>query len=348
MNKFGCCTSTKADQASILNCKLCQISFHYRCIFPQKENKKLSSDLKSSWICPDCSQKCRVPNHRNKDNTPVRGNALDVSDSKEDSADDNITLRVRPNQDQIGQSLSRDIQNIIKSEFSAMKLDLSSISNEITSLRQEIQDIKIAMGFINDEHNKINDKIFQMETKFKAFDALVTSVEHLKSVSEKIEMDINTKDQWARRSNIEICGIPEKKGENLLRLTEEIAVKAGFDLKPSDIDFVTRVASNSQVNKPKPIVIRLQARYRKDDFLACLKKLKLMCSDLGFAKNDSRIYFNDHLTKFNKMLLQRAKTLSKEQKYKYVWVKNCSIMVRKGDTSPVIHIANVNDLKKIK
>ncbi|XP_050355234.1 uncharacterized protein LOC126776627 [Nymphalis io] len=270
MNKFGCCTSTKADQASILNCKLCQISFHYRCIFPQKENKKLSSDLKSSWICPDCSQKCRVPNYRNKDNTPVRGNARDVSDSEEDSADDNITLRVRPKQDQIGQSLSLDIQNIIKSEFSAMKLDLSSISNEITSLRQEIQDIKIAMGFINDEYNKINDKIFQMETKFKAFDALVTSVEHLKSVSEKIEMDINTKDQWARRSNIEICGIPEKKGENLLRLTEEIAVKAGFDLKPSDIDFVTRVASNSQVNKPKPIVIRLQARYRKDDFLACL------------------------------------------------------------------------------
>ncbi|XP_046961262.1 protein eyes shut-like [Vanessa cardui] len=243
-------------------------------------NKKLSSDLKSSWICPDCSQKCRIPTYRNKDNTPVRGNARDFSDSREDSADDNITLRVRPKQDQIGQSLSLDIQNIIKSEFSAMKLDLSSISNEITSLRQEIQDIKIAMRFINDEHNKINDKIFQMETKFKAFDALVASVEHLKSVSEKIEMDINTKDQWARRSNIEICGIPEKKGENLLRLTEEIAVKAGFDLKPSDIDFVTRVATNSQVNKPKPIVIQCEIRRNSKYFWSFLKSKKEGPNDL--------------------------------------------------------------------
>ncbi|CAH2105728.1 unnamed protein product [Euphydryas editha] len=33
--------------------------------------------------------------------------------------------------------------------------------------------------------------------------------------------------------------------------------------------------------------------------------------------------------------------------YRYVWVKNCCIMVRRNDTSPVLHIINVNDLKKI-
>ncbi|XP_045447793.1 uncharacterized protein LOC123656127 [Melitaea cinxia] len=259
-----------------------------------------------------------------------------------------LTLHPNSNQDVVDQSLPVNFQDFIKSEFHDMKQDLTSISKDITSLRQELQDIRIAMGFINDEHNKINEKIAKMESKFKAFDALVTTVEHLRTVNEKLEADCNAKDQWARRSNIEICGIPEKKGENLLRITEEIAKKAGFDLKMTEIDFVTRVSSTNKVNKPKPIVVRLQSRYRKDDFLACLRKLKVICQDLGFAKNESRIYFNDHLTKFNKMLLQRAKVLAKERTYKYVWVRNCTIMVRQNDTSPVIHIANVDDLKKIK
>ncbi|CAH2095044.1 unnamed protein product [Euphydryas editha] len=108
------------------------------------------------------------------------------------------------------------------------------------------------------------------------------------------------------------------------------------------------VASKSQENKkPKPIVVKFLCRWKKDDFLAQVKKLKLKCSDIGFSSNDNFIYFNDHLTSKNKVLLQSVKKSAKEKGYRYVWVKNCCIMVRRNDTSPVLHIINVNDLKKI-
>lgn len=58
-------------------------------------------------------------------------------------------------------------------------------------------------GFYYDEHYKMNEKIEKVALKFKAFDALVTTVEHLKTVKEKLEADTNAKDKWARRSDIE-------------------------------------------------------------------------------------------------------------------------------------------------
>lgn len=78
-----------------------------------------------------------------------------------------------------------------------------------------------------------------------------------------------------------------------------------------------------------------------------MRKLKLKACDLGFSGNSS-IHFNEHLTSANKALLKRAKEVAKERNYTYVWVKNCSVMVRRSDTSPVIHISNVMDLNKIK
>ncbi|XP_045445727.1 uncharacterized protein LOC123653788 [Melitaea cinxia] len=82
----------------------------------------------------------------------------------------------------------------------------------------------------------------------------------------------------------------------------------------------------------KPIIARFISRYRKDECLAQLRKLKITAMDLGFASGKVPIHFNDHLTSNNKALLKRAKSIAKEKHYKYVWVRNCSIMARHTDT----------------
>lgn len=84
-------------------------------------------------------------------------------------------------------------------------------------------------------------------------------------------------EQWVRRSNIQINGVPQKKGENLIQLIKILAEKANFPLSTdTDIDFITRVATKNDSNdsRPKPIILKLQARYKKDDFLTSLRKLK--------------------------------------------------------------------------
>ncbi|CAH2087987.1 unnamed protein product [Euphydryas editha] len=162
--------------------------------------------------------------------------------------------------------------------------------------------------------------------------------------------DNNRREQWSRRSNLEIYGIPERKSENLLVLLKDIAQRIDFPLNiDCDLDFITRVAPREKnLKKPKPIVVRFLARYKKDEFLSKAKKSKIKASDLGFNNSNAQIFFNDHLTGANKSLLQRAKIIAKEHNFKYTWVKNCAIMVRRSDTSPVVHITNPIDLNKVK
>ncbi|XP_073955712.1 uncharacterized protein [Choristoneura fumiferana] len=165
------------------------------------------------------------------------------------------------------------------------------------------------------------------------------------------DWELNSKEQWARRSNIEIQGIPETNNENLLQIFTKITEIAGFPINVStDIDFITRVAHmESKSKKPKAIIVRFLARYKKDDCLSRLRKLRdFKACDAGFAGSNSSIYFNDHLTKANKLLLKDAKKLAAEKSYKWVWVRHCCIMVRRDDTSKVLNILTSEDLKEIK
>ncbi|XP_072946628.1 uncharacterized protein [Epargyreus clarus] len=165
-----------------------------------------------------------------------------------------------------------------------------------------------------------------------------------------MENQNNNSEQWSRRSNIEIYGIPEKKNENLFHILTTISERTNCTINPtSDIDFITRVSpKNSDPKQVKPIIVRFLARYKKDDFLSEARKLKLKASDIGYATCDNYIYFNDHLTSSNKALLRQAKSIAREKQYAYVWVKKCTIFARRNDMSPVIVISSKQDLNKIK
>lgn len=92
----------------------------------------------------------------------------------------------------------------------------------------------------------------------------------------------------------------------------------------------------------------MQARYKKDDFISSLRKLRnLKTSDLGIAGSLNRIYINDHLSGFNKYLLREAKQRVAHKQYQHCWVRNCTVMVRKSDKAPVLFITSEEALNKI-
>ncbi|XP_045455318.1 uncharacterized protein LOC123664999 [Melitaea cinxia] len=224
------------------------------------------------------------------------------------------------------------------------------ISTELSPIREEIAAFKQSISFMSSQYESLCKKIDMMDSEVKTLQATKTAVGEIKSSIIELESQVNNREQWARRSNVEIYGVPERKGENLMHILECVSKRIDFPLDISrDVDFVTRVASkNNNSKRTKPIIVRFLARYKKDDFLSLARKFKFSADDLGFKDDNSKIFFNDHLTSVNKSLLQRVKVRAKENKYLYTWVKNCAIMVRRTDTSPIIHISSVSDLNKIK
>ncbi|CAH2104078.1 unnamed protein product [Euphydryas editha] len=349
--KYECCKATRGGATDCMVCTKCRKNYHYQCLYPSKNNKDISTDYKKSWICPECS-----PRHLNKDNTPVRKTNLD----------DNINLRrggstlVICSPDEKSNASNKmdysvfleHVKSIISTEISSLKAEFKSfmlpLENEVKALRHEFISVKESLDFFNAKFDDLNTRLTNCEAEIKLLSSRLNEVEQLRSKFEFMEVENNNREQWARVSNIEIYGVPERKNENLYSILQNIAEKADANINiNTDIDFVTRVAPKNNTNKKtKPIIVRFLCRWKKDDFLSLVRKRKLNCNDLGFNSNNP-IYANDHLTSLNKSLLHSVKRIAKEKCYEYVWVKKCCIMVRRTNSSPVMHITSLTDLKKI-
>lgn len=93
----------------------------------------------------------------------------------------------------------------------------------------------------------------------------------------------------------------------------------------------------------------------RDQLLASVKNYnkskkpedKLNTSHIGLSCEKKPIYVIEHLSPSNKALHAAARLRAKEKKYKYVWIRNGKIFVRKADHSDFIMIKDTSSLEKI-
>lgn len=245
----------------------------------------------------------------------------------------------------------REVLDDILSKMEVLQSQVSAIHVIQSDLKQVTKDIADLKLTFNSRMDEFSERVTAIENRVSVLETSKTDLDEIKNITNRIIEDNYKNEQWVRRSNIQINGIPQKAGENLLQIIQTLSDRCSFPINlNTDIDFVTRIAvkNNTEVKKPKPIIVKMQSRYKKDDFLSALRKLKdLKAHDLGFAGASNRIYINDHLSTRNKFLLQQARIKSKEKNYTYCWVRNCTVMVRRSDKSPVLHITSEDDLKKI-
>ena len=106
-----------------------------------------------------------------------------------------------------------------------------------------------------------------------------------------VENDINQTDNYIRRNNIEIHGIPVNvKDEKLEETVINIAKKVDVDLKSDDIEACHRLRrhTNSRLN---PVVVRFVNRKFCERLHAEKTKLKGMdFNDIGF-NGDTKLFF---------------------------------------------------------
>lgn len=346
--KFACCNLTKSGaQNETITCSKCKGVYHITCLDLTNKQKDSSKIIKKkSWICLQCCRLKQSDYIGSPSRTAIKA-AVKTTTVCMDTP--SLLADVSASDPLVTFSLEQ-VQSIIVSEISNLKKSLEErITNEIKTLRDEISSLNDSVSFFSSKFEELNVRVEKCESIVTDLMKNTAEVSQIKASVSNLQFESNNREQWARRSNMEIYGIPESNNENLMELFRKIVNLTTLQLNPaSDIDFITRVAAkNTEIRRPKPIIVRFIARWKKDEFLTNLKKLKLKCNDIGFVGNNNAIYFNEHLTSENKALLQSAKKLAREKKYMYVWVKNCTIMVRRSENSPVIHVLNQNDLKKI-
>lgn len=241
------------------------------------------------------------------------------------------------------QALTKEIRSL-KNEVYDFKGKLESVSLALTNCNEQLEDIILRL-------NKSEERYQQLEERHDA------DTRSLKNKISLLEDQLNNQAQEILKNEVEVIGIPEQSNENLLHLALVAATKLGVELKEGDIDWVQRagpkrtpavaVPNNEATSQlPRPIVVRLLRRAKRDDLLRAAKTRKsITTEDFGIGNKHTRIYFNERLTKENRLLFRDCRKKAALAGYRYCWTNNGSIFIRKHDGRPAIRIRNSDELQ---
>lgn len=257
-----------------------------------------------------------------------------------------------------------------KREDSAITHDLSispsSGCESCGDLKQILVDLKSEMKAIRQDlnvyRNEINKRMDEMEGRIAALEAgsstNVTSMnEQNKELLETIgffKNELNDREQEIFLTDVEIAGIPEKRGENLTHLVSLIANK--LDVKLDDRDIVSvdrsgplRAAMDGDAPpRPRPLVVRLTRRTLRDQLLRSAR-VRRGADTTGFELPGppSRFYVNERLSRFNRKLFYAARQEGKRLGWKYVWTRDGRIYARQRHDSALHRIRTEIDISKV-
>lgn len=327
------------DSATI-GCGKCAVRYHTTCLSLSREELKHLRAPGNTFICPACKVNNRAPI---SDSTPIRASgvpALAVQISGDPTFEGDVEVRPSTpiDSDKVMASFTLALRQL-QDAFSNMKKDmvsftssLNSTTDDIFEFRQEIRDLQ---GQVKELH------------RYK------TEADGLRVEVSELRRELAMHKQHLCSKEVELSGITEHKQENLSQIVSVLSVKLGVDLDQRDVDNIQRVGrrggESDSEDRPRPIVVTLTRRAPRDKLLQAARVRRgLNTDDLNIAGKPRRVFINERLTRENRILFGRARALGKEMKYRFVWVSNGNIFMRRSESTSVFHVTSEQCLSKLR
>lgn len=345
--QWGCCINKHGMDIGekSLKCPTCGKYYHCACI----SLKKPPNDI-NSWKCPSC--KSSTPKAHRSDSTPIRN--VSTSRGSKRQATGSPSPPSLPNDIN---DIHVVIREIIQEELSGMLVKMnetivSSINQELEPLKKEMQGIRDSISFMNEKFEDIKK---EQQSSHESVKKLELENIELKTTIQQISERLVNLEQQSRSNNLEVQCVPENKSENVYTILTQLSRVVNYEINDKDILHCTRIAkTNPSSTRPRSIVVQLASPRMRDQLLSAVVNYnrinpqeKLNSSHLGYAGPKSPVYVVEHLSPNNKALHAAARLKAKEMNYKYVWVRNGRIFVRKNEGDELIQIRNKNSLSKI-
>lgn len=349
--------------------------------------RAMNAQCKMNWKCPECLAKqpkkdnTNTPVHQRTVSASSHLSKAPSSSSSTndcDSHDANVTLRTsrrrsRESDDFVPETETPDkhsnskttfepnfddMSEIIRREVSAaMSTQLPSLMEKLfernfNPIKAQLDILQDSVKFMSDQYEDFKDSVHAIINENKALKAECTQ---LRETVNNLADRLNMMEQYMRDSNLEIQGVPEFKTENVVSVIKQVAKVVSVKLLDEDILSCTRVAAmNKKGQRPRAIVVKLKSSRCRDEMYSAVRRFnkdhpneKLNSSHLGIAGEKTNIYVCEHLSPANKALHAAARIKSRELGYKFIWVRNGHIFVRKDENSRFIHIKNLQTVSSL-
>ena len=208
-----------------------------------------------------------------------------------------------------------------KIEKNIKKSVTEEVNESIVSIKNTIIDA------LKEENLKLQNKVKKLEEQLL-----------------EIDQKNNHLDQYSRRNNLEIQGIPANITDDKLEgKVIDIFSCLGIEVKGSDIEDCHRLGYANPKNK----IIRFVNR--KFCYQALDKKMDLHKLDsrrLGFNPVKT-LYFSENLTPTNQLLAWKCRELKRASMIHSTWSARGVIKIRRTANERAVSIKNDNDLKSL-
>lgn len=319
-------------------CVVCKNRLHEKCIYDSVILNEADA-TNSTCICSECKSKTKKGDNTN---TPLRKPDPEGRDEYANVTQrrDKKTLTLDSSLDYIEHS-NNDMALLLQ-EMRQIKIAveiLTKQSQEIALLRKEVQDLKNQLNATQPDSHTI-------ATRDNEISELKATVTHLQN-------SLRVQEQLSLKNELEIAGIPEQESENLNHIVFLASKKLGIELVEADIDGIFRAGPSQAkavnrletvIKMPRPIVVKLVRRAKRDQLIKAAKIRSNLTSE-GIANGAAtRLYFNERLTKDNRILFRDARLRTKQHNFRFCWVSDGCIYARKAEKKPAIPIRSQKDL----
>ena len=164
-----------------------------------------------------------------------------------------------------------------------------------------------------------------------------------KKATQKNKIDIEANNQYGRRNNIVISGIPnEVSDEQLEEKVKEVLSKAGIDkILDNDIEACHRLPATRN-NKNKKTIVRFVNRKKSEKCLKNKKKLSSLNMDSVNFPKETKIFISENLNRHFSKIAWECRKLKRERLIHSFKFQNEAFIIKcdTGDTRPL----KINDV----
>lgn len=288
---------------------------------------------KKKWKCPDCCATQRKGGDNSS--TPIR------------SIDDNVTKRKKTD-------INMDTNT--NSDVKELTAEVRLLTQEIHSLKKQLEDTTMSLTHCQMKLEELGSSIAANDVRIKNLEKREENILLLESKITEIKQECNAQAQYNLRNELELVGIPEREHENLHHIVLLAMRKVGVEIDDSDIDWTARVgpriisamSAERSTKFPRPVVVRLLRRSKRDQILKASKSRRnITSSDIDIPGAPQKIFYNERLTRENRMLFRATRAKSKEHGYTYCWCTHGTIYVKQHEGKPAVPVRSNDDLTRI-
>ncbi|XP_039282951.1 uncharacterized protein LOC120351068 [Nilaparvata lugens] len=224
---------------------------------------------------------------------------------------------------------------------------------ELKLVRDEMAGVVESIGFLSDKvdaNNSLLDELRKDVTKLQNENKFLRAANaSVNAANDVMQERIRALEQYTRRDNVEISGVPATANEDVVKLVKDVGGMIGCAVDDAHIIAAHRVPSFRN-DRPPSLVVHLSCRAIRDEWIKRFKENRNAATadriNASFPKQ--KVFVNEHLAPVNKLFLSKLKKKCRAIGYTYVWFREGKFFVRKSNGERCQRIVTDADIENLK